>query len=511
MRSDYHERRANRINSLRAAADKAQKQGDARVDSAMKTAGGMPLGQPILVGHHSERRDRRLRDRIQSGFEKGQELREKAKDLRMAAAAAERNTAISSDNPDALSLLVGKLARAQFRARALEIANDMARRGSPDPVKLKQLGLTAGEVRQVTIGDSMGRKGIPAHVTARQANLVRHLERRIEQVKAEEARPTTERTLNGVRIVDNREDNRIQIHLSARADDKLEEKLRGRGFRFSPTVNAWQRHRTDAARSAANDIAESLGPERAHAQPEKKPWGWVEYRDRMILAGKENGAWRELFDGWILERDDADHARELFAEMFQENRERYPGVTETKFVTMEEYARLRLLTAEVAKPVTGHREVMVVAGLKNGLWHELEKCAYATNIDKYSRYSFLTPEQTAAKEAAYKKETTDHLQTWVKETQWWIDREGFTKVQVIEEAKVIELQREAANRVEVSFEMNGRAYLTDRSTLEVLETIVPPAKASNDMSAVMAVMELGQLGGRIHDMGPAPKPKGPRP
>lgn len=49
----------------------------------------------------------------------------------------------------------------------------------------------------------------------------------------------------------------------------------------------------------------------------------------------------------------------------------------------------------------------------------------------------------------------------------------------------------------VTFEMNGHAYLTDVETLDVLRSIVPAAKASNDPSAVALVMELGLAGGRI--------------
>lgn len=48
-----------------------------------------------------------------------------------------------------------------------------------------------------------------------------------------------------------------------------------------------------------------------------------------------------------------------------------------------------------------------------------------------------------------------------------------------------------------TFEMNGKTYCTDVETLNVLRSIVPTAKASGDMSAVIAVMELGLRFGRI--------------
>jgi len=51
--------------------------------------------------------------------------------------------------------------------------------------------------------------------------------------------------------------------------------------------------------------------------------------------------------------------------------------------------------------------------------------------------------------------------------------------------------------MKVTFEINGNAYQTDAQTLDVLRSIVPAAKAANDFSAVIAVMALGQAGGRI--------------
>jgi hypothetical protein len=49
----------------------------------------------------------------------------------------------------------------------------------------------------------------------------------------------------------------------------------------------------------------------------------------------------------------------------------------------------------------------------------------------------------------------------------------------------------------VTFEMNGIGYTTDEETLNVLRSIIPQAKASNDFTAVSAVMTLGLQTGRI--------------
>jgi len=48
-----------------------------------------------------------------------------------------------------------------------------------------------------------------------------------------------------------------------------------------------------------------------------------------------------------------------------------------------------------------------------------------------------------------------------------------------------------------TFEMNGRNYKTDLATLDVIRSIVPAAKASGDMSAVICIMDLGEASGKI--------------
>ena len=52
-------------------AGKAKDRSAAAFDAAGKRAEGIPFGQPILVGHHSERRDRNYRARIAAGMDRG--------------------------------------------------------------------------------------------------------------------------------------------------------------------------------------------------------------------------------------------------------------------------------------------------------------------------------------------------------------------------------------------------------------------------------------------------------
>jgi hypothetical protein len=82
---DFSEERADR---LEARAEKAQAAGSAMVARADEMASLIPLGQPILCGHHSEQRDRRYRERIDNTPGRGFEQLKQAKRLESAAEAS---------------------------------------------------------------------------------------------------------------------------------------------------------------------------------------------------------------------------------------------------------------------------------------------------------------------------------------------------------------------------------------------------------------------------------------
>ena len=95
--SYYEEKKKARIDRLNNAADRVENRAQELFDSSKKMASVIPFGQPILVGHHSEQRDRNYRKKIENKMGKAVESYEYAKELRRRAEAAEKNTAISSD------------------------------------------------------------------------------------------------------------------------------------------------------------------------------------------------------------------------------------------------------------------------------------------------------------------------------------------------------------------------------------------------------------------------------
>src|SRR5438876_238808 len=98
----YEQKQQHRKERYKELADQAQQEADAAKQAADRMASVIPLGQPILVGHHSEGRHRRDLKRIRSKTEQALEAKEKS-DHYTQKAASVGTAGISSDDPDALA------------------------------------------------------------------------------------------------------------------------------------------------------------------------------------------------------------------------------------------------------------------------------------------------------------------------------------------------------------------------------------------------------------------------
>ena len=97
--SAYEAKRQARIERYQQRAEKAQQHSQDAYDASNRAVEHIPLGQPILVGHHSEKRHRRAIARAQSAMDRSVAEQRKAAYWLQRAEATTRNTAISSDDP----------------------------------------------------------------------------------------------------------------------------------------------------------------------------------------------------------------------------------------------------------------------------------------------------------------------------------------------------------------------------------------------------------------------------
>lgn len=123
------DRQAARADRLREWADGRDAKADAAFDSADALAERFPMGQPILVGHHSEAGARRDQDRITANMRRGIEDQRKAADMRAKADGIERaaGRAIYADDPDAAEALRAKVARLEAERDRVKAYNASCR------------------------------------------------------------------------------------------------------------------------------------------------------------------------------------------------------------------------------------------------------------------------------------------------------------------------------------------------------------------------------------------------
>jgi hypothetical protein len=253
-RPDYETRKAARIARLEARAARTRAEAESRYQAAKAIADRIPMGQPILVGHHSEQHARRDVKRIQDGMTKACELNQQAKQLDRRAKAAESNRAISSDDPTALEQLRAKLAAEKALLARYQDARKAYRKATDDRARAVIL-LGVGLPMHFT-GD-----GWPGYATTNLSGNIRRIAQRIEALEKQAAAPTpepatVETTAGEIEI--RTEDNRTQILFPGKPSAAVRSELKASGFRWAPSAGAWQRMASNGAQYQAERIVAAI-------------------------------------------------------------------------------------------------------------------------------------------------------------------------------------------------------------------------------------------------------------
>ena len=262
----YEQKQKARKERLEARAERLAREAQARYKTAHTMAEAIPFGQPILVGHHSEKRDRNYRERIRGNFEKAFELDKQAKEVDGRVASVGTG-GISSDDPDAVTKLREKLAELKAEQVRMVAANKLVRKGDVEALA-KMFGPKIAE--QLMQPDFCGRKGFPAYATSNNSANIRRIEERIAHLERAAQRTTKVTELEGdIKVVENAEENRLQIFFPGKPDDATRTELKQRGFRWAPSEGAWQRQLSNGAIWAASCVL------RNQAEPfdPKQPYG----------------------------------------------------------------------------------------------------------------------------------------------------------------------------------------------------------------------------------------------
>lgn len=244
-------------------AERKRAEAAAAAASASRIADAIPFGQPILVGHHSEKRHRRDVERIHSGMRKSIEASEQA--ARLEDKAENYGThSISSDDPGAAAKLEAELVGLESAQQTMKAANAAIRKhaaagADAQLAALVALGLSEKNARSALEPDFAGRLGFPGYALTNNSANIRRVKARIAELQAAAARPEAEPIVgDGFRIEEDSADNRIRFYFDTRPSTEVCQQMKAAGFRWSPTAGAWQRQLNNAGIHAARRMAKAI-------------------------------------------------------------------------------------------------------------------------------------------------------------------------------------------------------------------------------------------------------------
>ena len=272
-RSDFSERQERKKARLQKRAEKAKQEADQAYETTDRIAKSIPFGQPILVGHHSERGHRADLERIDRGMRKAIDKNREAEEL-LRRAEVVGSAGISSDDPDAVAKLGQKLELLLQKQDFMKRLNAAWRTaGKPEPYApeatwehVQRDAEVDGEALQQVRRDMARRWAwqpgapFPAYALSNLSAEIRRVRMRIDDLQSSTERPAVAQDVGPCQVIENVAENRIQLVFPGKPPDATRALLKARGFRWSPQAGAWQRLLNDAGRLAARLLVDQLQP-----------------------------------------------------------------------------------------------------------------------------------------------------------------------------------------------------------------------------------------------------------
>lgn len=258
--NSYEAKVAARKARMEDRAAKAEAESNRVYQNARTMGEAIPFGQPILIGHHSESRDRRFRDRIHSTYGKAFALQDKAKHYEQKAAAVGTG-GISSDDPEAVQKLKAELADLNAAQERMKAANKAIRAGKTEAEKVANLlniGFTEALAIQAIKPDFCGRVGFPSYALSNNNANIRRIEQRIKDLEARRQAEAVEVAGVGYTYKEDPDENRVMFVFDGKPAVEVRDVLKRHAFKWSPTRDAWVRQLTGSGKWAADCVRKAL-------------------------------------------------------------------------------------------------------------------------------------------------------------------------------------------------------------------------------------------------------------
>jgi hypothetical protein len=167
---------------------------------------------------------------------------------------------IMAGDADAIERLELKIEQAESLQERMKAANAAIRTHKKAGVEaqvlaLVAIGLKEDQARRLLQPDFCGRVGFPAfELTNNNANL-RRMQARLDLIRAAKVQLDTEVVGTAARLEDCPSDNRVRLFFPGKPAAEVRDQMKASGFRWAPSIGAWQAYRHEHTLNAARRFA----------------------------------------------------------------------------------------------------------------------------------------------------------------------------------------------------------------------------------------------------------------
>jgi len=253
-RKDFEERKENRINRLEEKAVRAKKETDQHYQKSADAVKGI---EPILAGHHSERKHRAAIKKTNPAMDKPAASEGKPSYYQEKAETAKKNNSISGDDPEAVSLYKAKLKKLETIQAQMKAMNAYWRKNK---TMKGYAGLPDKEAKKIdekinTSFSCVLKSGSYEYWLLRKNNAeIRRIKQKLESLEKPDSMAEEATTFKNGEMRVNAETNRVQFIFGNKPSDEARPILKHNGFKRSPSEGARQRQRTQNAISTAKNL-----------------------------------------------------------------------------------------------------------------------------------------------------------------------------------------------------------------------------------------------------------------
>jgi len=270
--NEYEAKQEAKRDRLSQAAERATERSNRASERAHSATAGIPMGQPILVGHHSEGRHRNALKRSDRAMRKAIDEGERAKELR-ARAAAVGSGGISSDDPDAIEKLREKVAKLEDQRARMKEINAAFRKGGRDCAALAEIefrfkipersmaGLRSALEEHVARGISRPFKPFESWAITNVGASIRATRKRIAELEARAPADTPNEIIregDGWKVEKRYDLNRLVFDFDAKPTRDVCRLLKSHGFKWFRSEGVWSRSLSNGSEWQAEDVARHL-------------------------------------------------------------------------------------------------------------------------------------------------------------------------------------------------------------------------------------------------------------